>query len=232
MLSLRSAPVGATRRRPSCRALGGLVLVVGIALSAAGCASDDGAASASHRQVSVAGHGSGEAEATQAATVSPTPSSEGAGAAVAVPASLPTSCDDVLPPAEAVAAVGDRPVVELEPRAEADAVMKSERPVLAAEALACLWSSPGSDLGTSVEYSVVAPEVSDQYLYDLSLEGFACTESLGGQRCAYSHPGTAGSSADAGLLTIFERDGVVITLTEFGDVSGSLLQAVVHRFWP
>jgi hypothetical protein len=198
-----------------------------VVLALAGCASDDGAASASHRQVSVAGHGSGEAEATQAATVSPTPSSEGAGAAVAAPASLPTSCDDVLPPA-----VGDRPVVELEPRAEADAVMKSERPVLAAEALACLWSSPGSDLGTSVEYSVVAPEVSDQYLYDLSLEGFACTESLGGQRCAYSHPGTAGSSADAGLLTIFERDGVVITLTEFGDVSGSLLQAVVHRFWP
>lgn len=149
-------------------------------------------------------------------------------------ASLPTSCDDALPPAEAAEAVGDRPVVELELRDPSDALLPSERPVIEGEVLSCLWPVPGTNVGASVEYSTVDPALADQYLWELGTEGAVCTETLGGTSCSFSRPGTLGAQSPDnldGLFTMFSRDGVVITVTELGKPSGSLLQALTHRVW-
>lgn len=149
-------------------------------------------------------------------------------------ASLPTSCDDALPPAEAAEAVGDRPVVELELRNPDDALLPSERPVIEAEVLSCSWTEPGTMVGASVDYSTLDPAQADRYLYDLSNEGGVCADSLGGTRCSFSRPGTVGAQSPDnldGLFTMFCRDGVVITVAELGKPSGSLLQALTHRIW-
>ena len=102
--------------------------------------------------------------------------------------------------------------------------------VASAAELRCIWRDPNADItGMSIEYSRVDPAIATQYVADLAVQGYTCSDANGGRQCQLVQPNEQYPVDETN--TVLARGGVVIDVQQANFPTVNLMAALAAVVW-